>query len=69
MLGAIWVVNVLAAYAAVGLLFAAVFLVVGINRIDPAAKGSGIGFRLLILPGVAALWPVMFKRWIQGHAR
>ena len=74
MAAAVWFVNVLAAYAAIGLLFAAALLTAGISRVDPASKGSGIGFRLIILPGVAALWPLMLKRWvlkrwIQGKGR
>jgi hypothetical protein len=69
MAAAVWFVNILAGYAAVGLLFAAAFLTVGVSRVDPVSKGSGIGFRLIILPGVAALWPVMLKRWIQEKSR
>jgi hypothetical protein len=44
----------LGAYSAAGLLFAAVFVFKGVQRIDSEAQGSGIGFRLLIIPGVAA---------------
>ena len=62
-----WLVNLLGAYAAFGLLFAAVFVTWGIGRIDPAAKGSGIGFRLIVLPGVVALWPLLLKRWIRAR--
>jgi hypothetical protein len=54
-------------YAAIGLLFAGVFLTVGLSRVDPMSKGSGIGFRLIILPGVAALWPVLLASWIRGR--
>ena len=56
-------------YAAMGLAFACAFLTLGIVRVDPVSKGSGIGFRLIILPGVAALWPVLLTRWIRakGH--
>ena len=57
------------AYAAIGLLFAVAFLAAGISRVDPLSKDSGIGFRLIILPGVAALWPLMLKRWIQRRGR
>ena len=53
-------------YAAMGLLFAGAFLTVGISRVDPVSKRSGIGFRLIILPGVAALWPMLLTRWIRG---
>ena len=66
MAAAVWFVNVLAVYAAIGLLFSVVFLTAGISWVDAASKGSGIGFRLIILPGVLALWPLMLKRWIQG---
>ena len=54
-------------YIACGLVFAPFFVWRGVGRIDPAAKGAGIGFRLVILPGVAALWPVMLRRWLGGR--
>ncbi len=59
----IWVA---AAYAAVGVVFAAVFAVWGVARVDPAAKGAPLGFRLLILPGCAALWPLLLRRWMRA---
>ncbi len=52
-------------YFAVGFLFAVVFVATGVKRIDPNAGGSGIGFRLLILPGSAAFWPLFLYRWIR----
>lgn len=55
----------LTAYAATGLLFASVFVFRGVQQVDSEAKGSGIGFRLLILPGVAAFWPMFLRRWIR----
>jgi hypothetical protein len=58
-------VTALAAYTAIGLLFAIAFVTVGIGRVDPVAKESGIGFRLMIFPGVAALWPFLLKRWLS----
>ena len=58
-------------YSAVGLLFAIAFVTIGIGQVDPVSKGSGLGFRLLVLPGVVALWPMLLTRWIRarGHAR
>lgn len=56
----------LAVYAAVGAAFALLFLLAGLNRIDNGAKGSGLVFRLLILPGLIALWPLMLIRWLSG---
>ena len=59
-----------ALYAAAGIAFALVFLSVGVGRIDPTARGSGLGFRLTILPGVVVLWPLLLARWIvQARAR
>jgi len=60
-----WFVTLLTAYAAVGLAFGILFVVAGVHRIDSGAKGAGAGFRLLILPGVAALWPVLLLLWIR----
>jgi hypothetical protein len=59
-------VGLLSAYGLIGLLFGACFVTVGVSRLDPMAKGTGLGFRLLILPGVAALWPLLLYRWLRG---
>jgi len=69
MLWAELVVNLLAAYAVLGTLFAIAFLASGITRVDPAAAGSSLGFRLIILPGVVLLWPVLLGRWLKGGHR
>jgi hypothetical protein len=59
------IIGALAAYAATGAFVAAVFLVIGIGRIDGQARGSHL-FRLLLVPGTVLLWPVVLLRW---HAR
>ena len=59
-------VYVLTAYAGVGLVFAVTFLWRGIQRVDTGAQGAGVFFRLLILPGVAAFWPMFLSRWARG---
>ena len=59
-------VYMLEAYAGLGLVFAMAFVSFGVQRLDSEAQGSGIGFRLLILPGVAVFWPVFLNRWIRG---
>jgi hypothetical protein len=57
---------VLGAYLACGLVFAIPFAFVGVKRIDPhAAKGSW-GFRLLVIPGAMAFWPLLLRRWVSG---
>ena len=50
-------------YAAVGAVFAAAFAVRGAAAIDPSAYGAPVVFRLLILPGAAALWPLLLLKW------
>ena len=59
-------VGLLSVYGLLGLLFGVCFVTVGVSRLDPMAKGTGPGFRLLILPGVAALWPLLLYRWLGG---
>lgn len=51
-------------YAALGLLVGLIFMFGGAGRIDPAAKGKGlpVRVRLLILPGLIGLWPVMLLK-------
>jgi hypothetical protein len=59
-------VYTLVAYATLGLVFAVPFVWIGVQRLDSEARGSGIGFRLLILPGIAAFWPIFLNRWRRG---
>lgn len=64
-----WIFWALMAYAGVGLIFAIAFVTRGANAIDPVARDGTWGFRLLILPGSAALWPLLLTRWLRGsHA-
>ena len=60
------IVTAFTVYALIGLAFAMVFVTTGIHRVDPGAAGSGAGFRLIVLPGVAALWPLLLMRWIRS---
>jgi hypothetical protein len=55
-----------AAYGLAGLLFAVPFVALGVQRIDAHARGARVGFRLLILPGCVALWPLLLRRWWRG---
>ena len=61
---ALWLVGI---YAAIGVLFAAVFVTVGIGSVDPVARKAPLGFRLIVLPGCAALWPLMLGRWMRSR--
>ncbi|MEM9181452.1 MAG: hypothetical protein AAGA89_17190 [Pseudomonadota bacterium] len=57
-------VLVLGIYVLIGLLVGLVYMFGGAGRIDPAAKGKGLPLRvrLLILPGVMGLWPIMLTK-------
>lgn len=59
------VLLVLAVYALAGIAFALAFVTVGVTRLDPAARGTSWAFRALILPGSAALWPLLAAEWAR----
>jgi len=56
----------LGVYLACGSVFAIPFCLVGVKRIDPHAAHGSWGFRLLIVPGTTAFWPLLLKRWVSG---
>lgn len=55
-------------YLLCGVGFASWFMVRGLERLDPAARGSGWGFRALIAPGIVALWPIIAAKVFRVHA-
>lgn len=55
-------------YGGAGLALAFAFLVAGIDRVDPSARGV-YTFRPLLLPGLVLLWPVVLWRWIALESR
>jgi hypothetical protein len=65
MISAELVLLVAAGYLAAGLLFGVAFVTVGVVRIDPAARGTSVAFRLVILPGSVALWPALAVVWVR----
>ena len=58
-------VDALAAYGLAGAIFAVAFISRGMQRIDPVAQHAPLGFRVIVMPGVAALWPLLLTRWIR----
>lgn len=63
-------VQAVAVYLAFGLLFALVCHVFGLSKIDAGVKGAGPWFRLLVTPGLVALWPwvlILWRRGVQGE--
>jgi len=53
-------------YLGVGAVHAVPFLIRGMERIDPAARAAPWSFRMLIAPGVVALWPLLLRRWLRA---
>jgi hypothetical protein len=58
----------LAAYGVIGIVIAPVFVVFGIPRVMPHASAT-IGARLILVPGAAALWPLVLARWLKSRGR
>jgi hypothetical protein len=58
-------VQTVAIYVGVGAAFAAVFLWRWVGRLDSAAEHGTWGFRVLVFPGVTALWPLFVVRLIR----
>jgi hypothetical protein len=56
----------LGTYFLCGLVFAVPFAIIGVKKIDPHADHGTWGFRLLIIPATAALWPILMARWLAG---
>lgn len=58
------ILGLIGIYFAIGGVFGLAFITLGAKRVDPAASSITWGARLLILPGSAALWPLLLLRWI-----
>ena len=58
-----------AIYVVIGVLFAIVFVTKGVATVDQIASGSSLAFRIIILPGCAALWPWLLIRWLDACRR
>jgi len=65
MIAAVFLI-LLGAYLASGLVFAIPFVLVGARRIDSHAAHGSWGFRLLVIPGTMAFWPLLLRRWLGG---
>ena len=53
-------------YALIGVVFAVPFAWRGAGVLEPVAREGTWGFRLLILPGSATLWPYLLYRWVRA---
>lgn len=59
---AAWIVDAVSLWGMLGAVVALAFLTIGIDRIDEDARGAYV-FRVLIVPGVVLLWPLVLWRW------
>ena len=57
----------IAVYLILGLVFAIAFLAKGIEQTDEGARGSSIGFRIIIVPGVIVFWVLLLKKWLRAN--
>lgn len=53
-------------YLFAGVVFSIFFVRSWLDQLDPVAKGSTRGFRLIIIPGAIALWPWLWLR-VRQH--
>lgn len=60
---AIVILTVAGLYLGIGCLVGLGFAAMGAASIDAGARGAPLGFRVLILPGAIALWPLIAIRW------
>lgn len=58
------VVIAMQTWGIIGAFTAALFLTVGIERVDEDAQGAYV-FRPLLIPGVMLIWPLVLWRWWQ----
>jgi hypothetical protein len=56
-----------ATYLVIGSIVAVPFVLFGIGRIDPSARGAPLTFRALVFPGVVAMWPLILRRWVSSR--
>lgn len=55
----VWLVQI---WLTAGAVVAALFLILGIDRIDEDARGAYV-FRPLLVPAVLLIWPLVLWRW------
>ena len=53
-------------YIGVGAIVGIVIASFGLARLDSEAENAGAGFRILVFPGIAALWPILLRRYLRG---
>ncbi|GJM29989.1 MAG: hypothetical protein DHS20C17_26240 [Cyclobacteriaceae bacterium] len=52
-------------YLVIGMVFCLVLLIKGLGKLDPNAESTGVGFKILLTPGIIAFWPILLIKWIK----
>jgi hypothetical protein len=61
------VLHLVQGYLLAGVAFGMLFVIFGVQRVDPEARHwPNLGFRLLLLPGLSVFWPLFAVRWWRG---
>jgi hypothetical protein len=60
-----FILGLLVAYAAAGLVTALAFVTYGVERALPQPAPVTIPARILLIPAAAALWPYVLTRWLR----
>jgi hypothetical protein len=55
------------AYALAGVMLLIPFHRFALPRLDESANGASRGFRVLVSPGLVALWPVILRKWLAAR--
>jgi hypothetical protein len=62
-----WLWIFVAGYLTVGFVFAILFVTAWVSRLESSAAQGTWGFRLAILPGAAALWPLLIPKVLRAR--
>jgi hypothetical protein len=62
-----FILGLLVAYAAAGLVTALAFVTFGVVRVLPQPAPVTIPARILLIPAAAALWPYVLARWLRSR--
>ncbi len=60
-----WIILTFYLYFGTGLFFGLWFVFKGVDQVDEQMHGTTWRTRLLLLPGTAALWVVLFNKWLK----
>jgi hypothetical protein len=56
-------------YLLCGFVFALVFIFKGAQVIDEGARGSTLGFKIIIIPASMVFWPLLLIKWINASKK